>query len=246
MLSIHNLSVSVGEKKILNNLSFSFKAGKTYAILGPNGSGKSTLAGAVMGHPDFSLSHKSRLLLQENSPSKKKRNIKHLSPDKRAALGMFLSFQTPLALPGVTVFELLRLALEGRMDPVLLHKTVKTYAQELGIKEELLRRSLNDGFSGGERKKFEVLQAAILQPRFALFDEIDTGVDVDALKTIARFTNKRLPKSTTRVFITHSAKLLTYMKPDAVLVIKDGRLVKTGSHALAQHISKKGFENITA
>ncbi|MGK2848524.1 MAG: Fe-S cluster assembly ATPase SufC [Minisyncoccota bacterium] len=235
MLSIKNLSVSIGDKKILDDISFAFKPGTTYALMGPNGSGKSTLASTIMGHPALTVSRMTKLLLGT-------KNIKTLSPDKRAKLGIFLSFQTPLALPGVTVFALLRLALEKQMDPVTLHQKVKEYASELRIKDELLTRSLNDGFSGGEKKKLEALQAVLLAPQFALFDEIDTGVDVDALKTIAQFLKKHLPKQTTLVFITHSTRLLRYIRPHNIIVIKNGRLAKTGTSTLAQKIELHGFD----
>lgn len=238
MIHIKNLSVSIGSKKILEDISFDFRIGKTYALVGPNGSGKSTLADAIMGHPKIICSRVSKILVGN-------KNIKNLSPDKRAHLGIFLSFQTPLALPGVTVFELLRLALEKRMDPVTLHGQMKAYAKELRIKDELLKRSLNDGFSGGEKKKLEALQAVLLQPKFALFDEIDTGVDVDALKTISQFLKRHLSKKTTLVFITHSMRLLRSIKPEEVLIMKMGRLVKTGRSALAKKIEKEGFENIS-
>lgn len=237
MLTLAHLSASIEGKKILDDISFVFQKGRSYALMGPNGSGKSTLATALMGHPHITLSRTTKILLGN-------KNIKNLSPDKRAHLGIFLSFQTPLTLPGITVFELLRLALEKKMDPVTLHQKVKLFATELHVKDELLKRSLNDGFSGGEKKKLEALQAVLLAPRFALFDEIDTGVDVDALKTIASFLKKYLPKETTLVFITHSTRLLSIIKPQEVLVIKNGQLVKTGTGALAKKIEEKGFENI--
>lgn len=237
MLQIVDLSVSIGEKKILKHVSVDFKKGTTYALMGPNGSGKSTLASAIMGHPSITYSRGSKILFGQ-------KNIKNLSPDRRSALGIFLSFQSPLEIPGVTVFDLLRIALEKKFDPVTLHKQVKVYAKELHIKDELLKRSLNVGFSGGEKKKLEALQAVMLQPQFALFDEIDTGVDVDALKTISRFLKKYLPKETVLVFITHSTRLLKYVNPDVVLVIKDGTLVKTGGVALAKEIEQTGFESL--
>ncbi len=243
MLSLHNLSVSIGKQKILDDISFDFQPGKTYALMGPNGSGKSTLASAIMGHPEIIYSRASKITIGKKL-DRRSGNIKNLSADKRAKLGIFLSFQTPLALPGVTVFALLRLALEKQMDPVTLHKQVKKYATELHIKDELLTRSLNDGFSGGEKKKLEALQAVLLAPQFALFDEIDTGVDVDALKTIAHFLKKHLPKTTTLVFITHSTRLLKYIRPQEVLVMKGGRLVKTGGSLLSQKIEKDGFDEI--
>lgn len=237
MLTIKNLSVSVEDKKILHDFSFDFLPGKTYALMGPNGSGKSTLASAIMGHPKYTLSRQSKILSG-------KVNLKSLTTDERARRGVFLSFQTPMELAGVTVFELLRLALEKKVAPVALHKLVAEYAKELRIKDELLKRSLNAGFSGGEKKKLEALQAALLQPRFALFDEIDTGVDVDALKMITKFLAKHLSKETTLVFITHSTRLLKAIKPDTVLILKDGRLAKTGTAALAKKIEATGFDAI--
>jgi Fe-S cluster assembly ATP-binding protein len=237
MLSIQNLSVSIEGKKILHDFSFAFRPGKTYALMGPNGSGKSTLASAIMGHPKYIPSRVAKILIG-------KKNLKPLSADERARLGVFLSFQTPLELAGVTVFELLRLALEKKIAPVELHKQVALYAKELHIKDELLKRSLNAGFSGGEKKKLEALQAVLLTPRFALFDEIDTGVDVDALKTITKFLKKHLLKKTTFVFITHSTRLLKTIQPDEVLVLRDGRLVKTGKVGLAKRIEENGFESI--
>lgn len=237
MLSIEHLSASIEGKKILHDISFAFKPGRTYAILGPNGSGKSTLASAIMGHPSLKLARGSKILSDA-------KNIRSLSPDKRAALGISMTFQNPLALDGVSVRDLLRLALEKRYDPFVLHAKIREGAEALKIKNELLSRSLNDGFSGGEKKKLEALQIALLEPRFILFDEIDTGVDVDALRTITSFLRKSLPEKTTLVFITHSAKLLKYMRPDEVLVIKDGRLAATGGPDLAAAIEKKGFESL--
>lgn len=237
MLTLTNLSVSIGKKKILHDISFDFHAGKTYALMGPNGSGKSTLAAAIMGQPNIQYTRASKIIIGG-------KNVKTLSPDQRSALGIFLSFQTPLEIPGVTVFDLLRIALEKKMDPVTLHKQVKLYAKELRIKDELLKRSLNVGFSGGEKKKIEALQAVMLAPAFALFDEIDTGVDVDALRTISKFLKKYLPKETTLVFITHSTRLLKYINPDQVLVIKSGVLIKTGGATLAEKIEQHGFESL--
>ncbi len=237
MITLEKLSASIEGKKILHTFSFSFKPGKIYAIMGPNGSGKSTLASSIVGHPSITLSSASKIIING-------KNIKNLSPDKRALLGIFLSFQTPMTLPGVTVFELLRLALEKKMDPVTLYEKIKMYAKELHIKDELLKRSLNDGFSGGEKKKLEALQAVLLSPSFALFDEIDTGVDVDSLKIISQFLKKHLAKKATLVFITHSTRLLSYIKPNEILVIKEGRLIKTGTSILAKKIEEKGFESI--
>lgn len=244
MLTIEHLKVSIEGKTILPDFSFAFQPGKSYCLMGPNGSGKSTLASVIMGHPKYSVGRSSKILLGKPARRTGGKNLKSLSPDERAKLGIFLSFQTPMELPGVTVFELLRIALEKKYTPVELHAKVKAYAKELHIKDELLKRSLNMGFSGGEKKKLEALQAALLAPRFALFDEIDTGVDVDALKTISSFLKKHLPKETTFVFITHSTRLVKYVKPDVVLVLRDGKLIKAGTAGLAKKIEVRGFEAI--
>lgn len=237
MLSIEHLTASVEKQRILDDISCSFESGKTYAILGPNGSGKSTLASIIMGHPDFTLARTSKLLWNG-------KNIKSLSPDKRALLGLSMTFQNPLTLSGVSVRDLLRSALEKKYDVFALYQKIQAAAKSLHIKDELLSRSLNDGFSGGEKKKLEALQIALIEPKFVLFDEIDTGVDVDALKTITLFLKRSLPKESVLVFITHSAKLLKYMRPDEVLVIKNGRLVASGGPALAAAIEKNGFSDL--
>lgn len=235
MLTIKNLSVSVEKKKILNRVSLSLLPGKTYCLMGPNGSGKSTLALALLGAPLLSLSRESRILLNG-------KNIAGKSPAERAKLGLFLSFQNPLPLSGVSVKDLLRLALEKTYSPSELHKKIMSAATELKIKDELLIRSLHDGFSGGEKKKLEALQAVLLAPKVALFDELDTGVDVDALKEISRFLKRHLTPDTTLVFITHSTRLLKYIAPDHVLVMRDGQIVKTGAAALAKEIERRGFD----
>lgn len=237
MLSIEHLTASIEKKRILDDISYSFDPGKTYAILGPNGSGKSTLASIIMGHPDFTLTRASKLLWNGKS-------LKNLSPDKRAQLGLSMTFQNPLTLSGISVRDLLRSALEKKYDVFALYQKIQMAAKSLHIKDELLSRSLNDGFSGGEKKKLEALQIALIEPKFVLFDEIDTGVDVDALKTITLFLKRSLPKESTLVFITHSAKLLKYMRPDEVLVIKSGRLVASGGPALAAAIEKNGFSDL--
>ncbi len=248
MLSIEHLKVAVEGKTILPDFSFAFQPGKSYCLMGPNGSGKSTLASVIMGHPKYTVGRSSKILLGKPVSHAAKaagwKNIKNLSPDERAKLGIFLSFQTPMELPGVTVFELLRLALEKKYQPVELHTLVQQYAKELHIKDELLKRSLNMGFSGGEKKKLEALQAVLLAPRFALFDEVDTGVDVDALKTICTFLKRHLPKETTLVFITHSTRLVKYVKPDVVLVLREGQLIEQGDAKLAELVEQVGFETI--
>lgn len=236
MLDIKHLRCSVQSKVILKDFSYHFKDNTVYVVMGPNGSGKSTLANCIMGHPHYSLDKKSMIILN-------KKNITELSSDKRAKAGIFLSFQSPLSLQGVTVFQLLRVALSGKKDAYDLKKEMIREAKKLKIRPDILERSLNEGSSGGERKKIEVLQAAILKPKVAIFDEVDTGVDVDALKTISTFM-KKFKKDKTIIFITHNSRILKYITPDKVLILKDGGLVKEGGKELLSVIEEKGFENL--
>ncbi len=236
MLDIKNLTARVQRKAILQDFSYNFKDDKVYVIMGPNGSGKSTLANCIMGHPHYSLDKKSKIFLN-------KENITDLSPDKRAKTGVFLSFQSPLSLQGVTVFQLLRVALAGKQDAFELKKEVIREAKKLKIRTDILERSLNEGSSGGERKKIEVLQAAVLKPKVAIFDEVDTGVDVDALKTISTFM-KTFKKNRTIIFITHNSRILKYISPDKVIILKEGSLVKEGGKELLSVIEEKGFEKL--
>jgi Fe-S cluster assembly ATP-binding protein len=238
MLSIKNLTASIGDKEILHDISLGFEPGKTYVVLGPNGSGKSTLSAAIMGRPDIILSEDSEL-------SWNGADLKPLSTDKRAKLGIFLSFQSPLPIPGVSVEELLRVALDGKMDPVALHKELRVLAEEIGLAEEFLSRSIHDGFSGGERKKIEAIQATVLAPSLAIFDEIDTGTDTDAVKRIAEFLTSHLPNEATKIYITHSQKLIELIKLDSVIILKDGKVVAAeGDYDLAVKTIKEGFNKI--
>lgn len=235
MITIKNLTVSVEHKPILKNINYTFEKGKVYAIMGPNGSGKSTLAYAIMGHPSYAVDPRSEIYFN-NEP------IHELEPDKRSELGIFLSFQQPLSLAGVKVSQLLQLALKGKKDPLAIRQEMQKLAKELLISEHLLTRSLNDGASGGEKKKMEVLQAAILDKSFLMFDEVDTGVDVDALKTIATFLNARR-KDKTYIVITHYNRILQYLKPDRVLVLENGGISQEGDHSLASQIEEKGYRS---
>lgn len=235
MLTLKNLSVSIESKKILKNINYTFEPGKVYAIMGPNGSGKSTLASTVMGHPIYSVSKTSKIIFEGE-------NITEMEPNERSNKGIFLSFQTPMALTGVTIYQFMRYALTGKMDALKIRQGVQKLAKKLRISEDLLTRSLNDGFSGGEKKKMEVLQAALLDPKLAFFDEIDTGVDVDALRSIAKFIQAIRTPQKTFVIITHYNRILKYLKPDKILVIKNGQIVKEGDYKLAQEIEKKGYD----
>ena len=236
MLQLKNLSVKIGDKTILKNISYEFEKGKLYAVMGPNGSGKSTLAQTVMGHTIYKVSSKSKILFN-------KKDIKKESPDARSKKGIFLSFQSPMSLSGVTIYQLMRYALNGKLDPLAIRQKVQEYAKILKINDELLSRSLNDGFSGGEKKKMEVLQAAMLNPKLLFFDEVDTGVDVDALKAISKFIVTLKKKDVTIVVITHYNRILHYLKPDKIIVLKSGELVKTGGAELADEIEKDGYDS---
>ena len=235
MLELKNLTINVSDKKIIRNLNLKLEKNKIYVLMGPNGSGKSTLAMSIAGHPLY-LIKKGKIIFNE-------KNITKASPDERSQSGIFLSFQSPLSLSGVSIYSLLRTAIAGRKDPLALREEIEKTAKLLKIKKELLDRSLNEGASGGERKKFELLQAAILDPKFIIFDEIDTGVDIDALKTIAQFMEKN-KKGKTYLLITHYNRILKYVKPDVVLVMMEGKIVKRGNYKLAEEIEKNGYEKI--
>ena len=234
MLAIKHLSASIDSKEILRDISFSFEREKTYALLGPNGSGKSTLAGAIMGHPALSLDPTSDIVFEGAS-------LLALSPDKRACLGVFASLQSPPALPGVSTVSLLRFALPDA-EPLETRRRAEAFAAELAIAPSLLSRGLYDGFSGGEKKKFETLLWAMLRPKISFFDELDTGVDVDAQKIIAGFLKTHRTPEQTLVFITHSTAFLEALPPDETLVLKNGAIERVGDGALARRIiEEEGF-----
>lgn len=236
MIILQQLSVSIEEKPILKNIDFTFEEGKIYAVMGPNGSGKSTLAYSIMGHPLYTIEDGSKILANNE-------DITEMEANERAEQGIFLSFQSPLSLAGVKVQQLLRLAMEGKKNPVDIYKQVKEIAKELKISEDLLNRSLNEGASGGEKKKLEVLQAMVLDKKFLIFDEVDTGVDVDALKTISQYLDNHR-EGKTYLIITHYNRILHYLKPDHVLVIVNGELKKVGDYTLAEEIEKNGYGSI--
>lgn len=235
MLELKNLTINVSDKTIIRNLNLKLEKNKVYVLMGPNGSGKSTLALSLMGHPLYQI-RSGKIILE-------KQNITKMEPDKRANAGIFLSFQSPLSLSGINIFSLLRTAVSGKKDPLALREEIEKTAKLLKIKDELLERSFNEGASGGEKKKLELLQAFILNPKLIMFDEIDTGVDVDALKTIAQFMEKN-KKGKTYLLITHYNRILKYVKPDKVLVMVEGKIVKVGDHRLAENIEKEGYEGI--
>jgi Fe-S cluster assembly ATP-binding protein len=236
MLSIKNLTVQATEKEILHDISINFNINKIYAIMGVNGSGKSSLVKTIMGDPTMKIT-KGQIFIDS-------KNISVLPANERAKQGLFLSPQSPMAIPGITVGQLLRSAIpRDTIDSKTLTTTIKQFAQELEIPKELLTRSINENFSGGERKKMEVLQAAILNPKYIILDEIDTGVDVDALKIIANFL-KTITNDTkkTLILITHYNRILSYLHIDEVIVMKNGTIAKRGDATLAKIIEQKGYK----
>lgn len=235
MLKLENLTITVADKTIIKNMNLTLEKNKVYVLMGPNGSGKSTLALTLMGHPLYKI--KSGKIIFEN------KDVTNLPPDKKANSGIFLSFQSPLSLSGVNIFSLLRTAIAGQKDPLALKEEIEKTAKTLKIKKELLDRSFNEGTSGGEKKKIELLQASILNPKLLIFDEIDTGVDVDALKIIAQFMEKN-KKGKTYLIITHYNRILKYVKPDEVLVMVEGKIVKQGNYRLAEEIEKNGYAKL--
>jgi Fe-S cluster assembly ATP-binding protein len=241
LLEVKNLHVEVGGKKILNGLELSIGQGSVHAIMGPNGSGKSTLAHVLAGKPDYAVIQGEVLLDGED--------ILALSPDERAAKGLFLAFQYPLEIPGVATMTFLRTALNAqrkrRGEPEVstpdFLRRVRDVASKLGIDQDMMRRAVNVGFSGGEKKRNEILQMAILEPRLGVLDETDSGLDIDALKIVADGVNRLRAPERAFVVITHYQRLLNYIVPDVVHVLSKGRIVKTGDKELALELEATGY-----
>ncbi|NYZ60782.1 Fe-S cluster assembly ATPase SufC [Candidatus Micrarchaeota archaeon] len=239
MLKVEDLHVSVAGKEIVKGVSFSLEKGKTYAIMGPNGSGKSSLCNALMGNPDYQA--KGKVVLDG-------KDISSLSADGRARLGMFLSFQNPEEIEGVGLEGLMRKASKSSdkkeeiRNWALVKNKVRDASERLGLKAD--GRELNVGFSGGEKKKAEIVQMEILQPKLILLDEIDSGLDVDALKAVAKAINRMRKPDRTFLLVTHYSRILKYVKPDFVLIIKDGKIVKTDGPALVKKIEKEGYKAV--
>lgn len=233
MLKIKNLTVKAGKKQLLKKINYHFKPNKVYFIMGPNGSGKSTFSKAILGLPQYKIQPSTQILF-------KNKDITKSSTDKRVQLGLVATWQSPLSLTGVTVQQLLQTSLSSLKDPFQVQEELTILAKELKIKTALLDRPLNEGASGGEQKKLEVLQAFMLDPDLIIFDEIDTGVDIDSLKTVVNFIKKYRDKRT-YIFITHSKSITKYIKPDSVLVFKNGQIVAEDGPELVEKIEKQGF-----
>ncbi len=230
------LSRSEAGKQILNGVSLKIKPGEIHTIMGPNGSGKSSLSLALMGHPRYKVTS-GKIKIDGKDISK-------LTPDKRAKLGLFLAMQYPVAIPGVSVTNFLRSSLRnlhGKMKPAEFVKTTKEKMADLRINESFARRSINDGFSGGEKKKMEILQLSLLKPKYAILDEADSGLDVDALKLVAQGIKKASGPKMGILLITHYQRILKHIKPDYVHILVDGKIVKSGDHKLAEKIEQEGY-----
>ncbi len=251
LLEIKNLGVAIEGKQIINGLSLQVNSGEVHAIMGPNGSGKSTLCYAVMGHPEYTVTGGEVLL--------NGKNIFEMEVDKRAKAGLFLAFQYPVEVPGVTLQNFLRTAYNShkgedgnkKVNVLKFWGFLKSKLQMLGIDESFANRYLNDGFSGGEKKRAEILQMAVLEPQVALLDETDSGLDIDALKAVAEGVNKLMNPNMAVVMITHYQRLLNYIKPQFVHIMAGGRIIKTGGPELALELEERGYgwivgEKVTA
>src|SRR6266403_1352193 len=241
LLEVKNLHVEVDGKKILNGLELSIGSGSVHALMGPNGSGKSTLAHVLAGKPEYVVTQGEVLLDGED--------ILALAPDERAAKGLFLAFQYPLEIPGVATMTFLRTALnaqrktrgEQELSTPEFMKRVREQARKLAIDPDMLRRPVNVGFSGGEKKRNEILQMALLEPKLAVLDETDSGLDIDALKVVADGVNRLRSPERAMIVITHYQRLLDHIVPDIVHVLSKGRIVRTGGKELALELEAKGY-----
>ena len=242
MLKIENLHASIGDKEILKGINLTVGKGEVHAIMGPNGSGKSTLSSVLVGHPTYEVT--------EGSVTFEGEDILELEPEERAHRGLFLSFQYPVEIPGVSMVNFMRAALNERrkaagLDPLPAAEFLKLMKQKRKLVEldnKLASRSVNEGFSGGEKKRNEIFQMAMLEPKLAILDETDSGLDIDALRIVAKGVNElRSPENST-IVITHYQRLLDYIRPDFVHVLYKGRIVRSGGPELALELEKRGYD----
>ncbi len=246
MLSIKNLHAKIDDKEILKGLDLEVKAGEVHAIMGPNGSGKSTLANVLAGREGYDVSQGEIRYCGHD--------LLELAPEERAREGIFLAFQYPVEIPGVNNVYLLKAAVnavrvhrgEAELDAMEFLKLVREKMQIVNMKEDLLNRSVNEGFSGGEKKRNEIFQMSLLEPKLAILDETDSGLDIDALKTVAEGVNSLRNPDRAIILVTHYQRLLNYIKPDHVHVLSNGRIIKSGGAELALALEEKGYDWITA
>jgi Fe-S cluster assembly ATP-binding protein len=236
MLVIRDLDVCIDDKPILKKFSLTIKKGEVHAIMGPNGAGKSTLAKILAGHPSYEVTGGEVLFEGQN--------IIEMAPEERAKLGLFLSFQYPIEIPGLTNFQFLHSAYEacrGKITEKEFEALLQKKMEQMNVKPEFKTRNLNEGFSGGEKKKNELLQMAVLEPKLTILDEIDSGLDIDAMKDVANGVKALLTQDRAVLIVTHYQRLLDYIKPDFVHVVVDGQIVKTGGPELAHELEKQGY-----
>ena len=246
MLEIKNLHASIDDTKILKGLNLSVSAGEVHAIMGPNGSGKSTLASVIAGREDYDVT--------DGEINFGGSELSDLGPDERAREGIFLAFQYPVEIPGVSTTNFMKTAVnqvreangEKPLDAVQFLKLMKEKMKLVNIKQELLSRSINEGFSGGEKKRNEIFQMAMLEPKLAILDETDSGLDIDALKIVSNGVNALKSNDNATVVVTHYQRLLDYIVPDFVHVLMDGKIVKSGDKNLALELEEKGYDWIKA
>lgn len=242
MLKINDLHASVEDRDILKGINLEIKPGEVHAIMGPNGSGKSTLSSVIAGKQEYEVTRGSILFEGEN--------ILDLSPEERAHLGIFLSFQYPIEIPGISVTNFVRTAVNASrkahgledMPAAEMLKKIREKSALLGIDKNFLSRSLNEGFSGGEKKRNEIFQMAMLEPKLAILDETDSGLDIDALRIVAKGVNTLKNKKNSVLIITHYQRLLEYIEPDHIHVLYQGKIVKSGDKSLAFELEEKGYD----
>lgn len=240
ILKIQDLKASIDGKEILKGVNLTIRSGETHAIMGKNGSGKSTLSNIILGHPSYSILGGDILFRGES--------ILNLKTDERARLGIFLSFQYPTAIPGVTVTNFLRTMLRGmngkEMPVKEFRQALKKEISNLKIDESFMGRYVNDGFSGGEKKRNEILQMSLLKPKLSILDETDSGLDIDALKTVCEGINRNKSPESAILLITHYQRMLNYVVPDYVHVFMDGKIVKSGDKTLAIELEESGYDPV--